>query len=293
MVGEVVTFGSPLGGVPAAPQRVDGIRVVTRENGRYCDLMPSTLSSYLLPTLADFSLVRRETRSPAGSWRLTADAVAYEEIGGGADLSGLRALVGDVTAGLGSIGLVTQISLRALGGFEAGGPLALTTLGPAARMGAVVPEATIAIAQASPVVEPAPAATEESPAIEPLAADAPVSAIASRITALSGLSDELLAALFKVERETFCRWRTGALTNPRVGNRRRLGLLLALLEELQAGQVIIKDWLLNGAVSDGLTPYELLERGRIDEVAYAAAAIGQPLAGRDSPGWGGGRAAVR
>src|SRR2546423_1184857 len=77
--------------------------------------MPSALSSYLLPMLADFSLVRRETYSPAGAVRFTGDAVEVEEIGAGVDLSGLRALFAEAGAGLGSIGALTEVSLGALG----------------------------------------------------------------------------------------------------------------------------------------------------------------------------------
>ena len=61
---------------------------------------------------------------------------------------------------------------------------------------------------------------------EPLPPDAPVEEIALPIHQLTGLSDEELAQLFKVTRETFNRWRTGVLTNPTPGSRRRLGLLL-------------------------------------------------------------------
>jgi transcriptional regulator with XRE-family HTH domain len=98
--------------------------------------------------------------------------------------------------------------------------------------------------------------------------DASVSAIASRIAELSGLSDQQLADLFKVERETYCRWRTGALTNPRVGNRQRMALLESLMEDLDRRQIVIKDWLLNRVIEDGKTGYELLRLGRIDRVAF-------------------------
>ncbi|MFX4427843.1 hypothetical protein ABTA68_19650, partial [Acinetobacter baumannii] len=90
---------------------------------------------------------------------------------------------------------------------------------------------------------------------------------------------------FKIERETFCRWRSGALANPRVGNRRRLGLLLALLEEMAGREVNIKDWLLNFTTPEGLTPYQLLDRGRIDEVAYLASSVGEPGVERDARVW--------
>jgi len=112
--------------------------------------------------------------------------------------------------------------------------------------------------------------------------DAPVSDVAARIAVLTGLSDSQLGKLLKVQRETFCRWRTGTLDNPRSGSRRRLGLLLAVAEELSGADVSVKDWLLNQPAVDGLTPYQLLEQGRIDEVAYLASAVGSPDIVRDA-----------
>ena len=52
-------------------------------------------------------------------------------------------------------------------------------------------------------------------------------------------------------------------------------MLLSLLEELAHRQVNIKDWLLNAVIIEGLTPYELLDRGRIGDVAFAAASLGE------------------
>lgn len=108
----------------------------------------------------------------------------------------------------------------------------------------------------------------------PSAGAASVSAVASRIAELSGLSDQQLANLFKVERETYCRWRTGALTNPRSGNRQRLALLQRLMEDLAQRGIPIKDWLLNSIAEEGKTAYELLEQGRIDRVAFLSLAVG-------------------
>lgn len=109
-----------------------------------------------------------------------------------------------------------------------------------------------------------------------VAIDSSIAAIASRIYEISGLDDGLLAALFKVQRETFNRWRTGVLTNPRRGNRRRLTLLLRLFEDLAAREIPTRDWLLNTIDEEERTPYDLLARGRIDKVAHLAAAIGVP-----------------
>ena len=272
--------------------RPDGVRVVTRENGRYFDLMPSTLSSYLLSTLADFSLIRREARSPVSSLRFTGAVVELEEIGGGGELGGLRSLFWPTGIGLGSFGSPTWISGESLGWFGVRGSIG--------RVGAGMGTAP-AFTVTSPDVEAATdllarrqltllglEASEAAATENALAPDARIAEVASRITTLSKLSDELLAELFKVERETFCRWRTGALKNPRVGNRRRLALLLALLEELHGRRVVIKDWLLNSVATDDLTPYELLKRGRIDEVAYLAATVGEPPVERDARVSGGG-----
>jgi hypothetical protein len=106
-----------------------------------------------------------------------------------------------------------------------------------------------------------------------LPADASMQAIASRVRELSGLSDARLADLFKVTRETFNRWRSGSLANPTESARRRVGMVLHLLEELAAHGVNINDWLQNPNASDGITPYDLLLRGRIDKAAYLAAAL--------------------
>ncbi len=283
--GEAVAIPPVVPPVPARVPGTDGLRVVTRENGRFCDLMPSALSFYLLPTLADFSLVRRETRSPVGALRFTGDAVELVEIGGGIELSGLRVLLAEMTAGFGSVGVVTQILLETPTGSAVDPSVSrpMTGIATVPMTTLTLPNVTPATAVAAAPVGAATAKAVEAttPAASP-APDAPVAEIASRIATLSELSDELLAELFTVERETFCRWRTGALTNPRIGNRRRLGLLLALLEELHTRQVNIKDWLLNSVTAGGLTPYQLLARGRIDEVAYLAATIGQPTVERDA-----------
>jgi len=262
------------GAAPAPVHRADGVRVVTRENrnGRYFDLMPSTLSWYLLPPLADCSLVRREARYATGSLRFTGAEVELEEIGAIVTPQVWDALIAGVAAGVG-IGAIAQVTLELvnrLGSLRSHSPIETLTASPAAT--SEMPTITApAAAEIHTETEARSSTADARPA-----ADAPVSDVASRIAALSGLSDELLAELFKVERETFCRWRTGALANPRVGNRRRLGLLLALLEELASRQVNIKDWLLNSVTPQGLTPYQLLDQGRIDDVAFLAASVAEP-----------------
>ncbi len=284
--GELVAVGPSLRQPPPRPLPADGIRVVTRDNGRYFDLMPSQFSSYLLPTLADCSLVRREARSAAGSLRFTDNAVELNEIADVVRLDDWRALfagVGITIAGLGAVGSFTGDALSRLG--------ALGSLGRAVVQ-ITAPPTTFMPPKAHPIRRlfapeqpslPTAQAINEPPTVEAtLAADASVAEIASRIATLSNLSDDLLAELFKVERETFCRWRTGVLTNPRVGNRQRLGLLLGLLQDLAGRQVNIKDWLLNFVTSQGLTPYQLLDRGHIDEVAFLAASIGEPPVERDA-----------
>lgn len=140
----------------------------------------------------------------------------------------------------------------------------------------IVEPSAFGLSQPDVIEAPSEAPQQATPEVETGATDASVAAIASRIYELSGLGDERLAALFKVKRETFNRWRTGVLTNPRVGNRRRLALLLRLLEDLAAREVLTKDWLLNTAADEEQTPYDLLHRGRIDAVAYLATAIGAP-----------------
>jgi hypothetical protein len=278
--GELAAIGPSLRQPLPRPLPADGIRVVTRDNGRYFDLMPSRFSSYLLPTLADCSLVRREARSAAGSLRFTGNAVELHEIADVVRLDDWRALfagVGITIAGLGAAGSFTGDALSRLGALGSLGRAVVHITAPPTTS---MPPKALPIRRLFPSEQPTLATAQAinlAPTVDaPLAADASVAEIASRITTLSDLSDDLLAELFKVERETFCRWRTGILTNPRVGNRQRLGLLLGLLQDLAGRQVNIKDWLLNFVTSQGLTPYQLLERGQIDEVAFLAASIGEP-----------------
>jgi hypothetical protein len=261
---------------PRPPAPSEGVRVVTRDNGRYFDLMPSQLSWYLLPSLADCSLLRREARSAAGLLRFTGGSVELEEIGNTAVLDTWRTLFEDagLLVGIRAISQYAQDLFDRLGSRSGGGGLLAPPTASPATIASLGVEAVISrTTEELPVIAPPAAST--GTVTEPVAPDAPVCEVASRIAALSDLGDQRLADLFKVERETFCRWRTGVLTNPRVGNRRRLGLLLSLLEELAGRQVNIKDWLLNSVTPEGLTPYELLEQGRIDDAAFLAASIGE------------------
>ncbi len=280
--GDVVALGPAPGRVPPRPPRPDGVRIVTRENGRYFDLMPSTLSSYLLPPLADCSLVRREASSAAGSLRFFGNSVELEEISDALQRSDVRTYFTRIAAGL--VGLaVGQAAFEMSGRL---GTLERTVMEVTSAPLTTIAPANADVLEMPPVVDRlAPTAAEssvQSASVDPLAPDASVADVATRIAVLSDLSDELLADLFKVERETFCRWRTGVLTNPRLGNRRRLGLLLGLLEDLAGRRVNIKDWLLNSVTPQGLTPYQLLETGRIDEAAFLAASIGEPSVERDA-----------
>jgi hypothetical protein len=279
--GEVAALGSALGQNPPRAPRADGVRVVTRENGRYFDLMPSTLSSYLLPPLADCSLVMREARSAAGSLRFFGNSVELEEITDVLQHVALRTYFTRIAGGLVgvAIGRAAFEAISLLGPLER--IMVEATTAPLTTI--VGPNALVAMLPAlDQLAPPAAESSVQSATVDPLAPDASVADVATRIALLCGLSDELLADLFKVERETFCRWRTGVLTNPRVGNRRRLALLLGLLEDLGGRQVNIKDWLLNSVTPQGLTPYQLLETGRIDEVAFLAASIGESSIERDA-----------
>lgn len=247
----VASPGSSLAGLGGPP--LDGLRMVTRENGRYIDLMPSPLSYYLLPPLADASLVRREARQGPGALRFSGGVVELSDE------------IDDVDA---VESILSAVDLPTLGrGIAVGAVFALVFALLTKRGLPTTPGSSAAAAFGLGVPGSA------SPTLEPLAPDAPVSAIATRVAELSGLSDERLADLFKVERETFLRWRSGALPNPRLGNRRRLGLLLDLFEELAAHTDAVKDWLLNFVTPARLTPYELLAQGRIDDVAYLAASL--------------------
>lgn len=263
-----------IGDTDAERLRPDGVRVVVRGDGRWVDVVASPSSSYLLPDLAEFSLVKREARL-AGMSRimLCGNTVRVDKLSDSVDDAGLRPLsqvAGDWGLGLGppSTSSIVGVGGKLLMRRTFDRPVGL----PAERRRAT----------RSRVMATAPEPIAATPAILPLAADAPVAAVASRIAALAELGDERLADLFKVERETFCRWRTGALANPRLGNRRRLSLLLSLLEDLSTRGVRIRDWLLNHTTAEGLTPYQLMEQGKIDEVAYLASALGEPVTSRDA-----------
>jgi hypothetical protein len=121
--------------------------------------------------------------------------------------------------------------------------------------------------ETDPILESSTAAPQT------IGADASIAEIATRIAAITGLNDGELARVFKVARETFQRWRTGELTKPNVANRRRLGLLHRLLEDLADREVRVNQWLHNVSDIESLTPYDLLERGRLDDVEYLAARL--------------------
>ena len=277
---------------PPATRR-EGVRVVTRNDGKCLDVVASPSSSYLLPDLSEFSLVKGEAY-PAGFGRLMLcrGAVRVDRLSDQEEAAHLKRLLSAASGALQGVQRSfpystypssARVGLGPAIGFSSKGLMSnrsawtsAPTIGPSP---AAQPIADAVVAEEIPhtAVETA----EATASLEPLRPDAPVADIASRVASLTGLGDEQLAHLFKVERETFCRWRTGVLTNPRIGNRRRLGLFLSLLEDLAGREVNIKNWLLNHATVDGLTPYQLLEEGRIDDVAYLASSLGEPVTVRD------------
>jgi hypothetical protein len=129
-----------------------------------------------------------------------------------------------------------------------------------------------------------PPAREPSTVEQKLPADATAQQTAARIAELSDMSDGELARPFNVTRETFCRWRTGQLRSPTAANRRRLGLLARLLEEVAGREVAVDQWLRNVSEIDALTPYQLLERGRIDDAELLAARLPGGVAEREEIG---------
>lgn len=227
--------------------QVPGIRLVSYDlkDQRQVVAMTSPAATYLLPELSELSLADTGTRAPSrGEINLLHGTVV------------IGAITKDEAE---SLRLHHWLSFPS-SGFQ------------------WVPRMSSPLSSAPPSGEAPVADTASAPPAEtwpPLAPGASVVAIASRIHGLSGLSDEELAAIFKVTRETFNRWRSGALNNPTPGSRRRLGLVLRVLEEGHAHGVNLKDWLLNTLPSpEGLTPYELLQKGHIEEVAYLAAELG-------------------
>jgi hypothetical protein len=277
--------------LPPATSR-EGVRVVTRNDGKCLDVVASPSSSYLLPDLSEFSLVKGEAY-PAGFGRLMlcGGAVRVDRLSDQDEAAHLKKLLSAASGALQAVQqsfpYSTYLSSARVGlgpaiGFSS---KSLSDRSVWTAHATIVPSPITQRIADDVVVEEIPDTAvetlEETPSLQPLRPDAPVADIASRVASLTGLGDEMLGHLFKVERETFCRWRTGVLTNPRIGNRRRLGLLLSLVEDLAGREVNIKDWLLNHATVDGLTPYQLLEKGRIDDVAYLASSIGEPVTVRD------------
>lgn len=127
-----------------------------------------------------------------------------------------------------------------------------------------------------PVAPPIETRTYDD-AIEVLQSDASVAQMATQIRTLTQLSDGQLANLFpgQVQRETYQRWRTGHLQNPTPANRRRMGVLTRLMERLGISGIRVRDWIQNPTDVDGLSPYQLLVQGRLDEI--------ERLAARDAP----------
>jgi transcriptional regulator with XRE-family HTH domain len=213
---------------------------------RYLNIVASPTASYLLPdllpTMGEISLGVDQTRMSGGVVRLN-DSMFIS----GSFL--VETVVSHSPSGFTyTIGSATEEAALATGVVAWRGPAGLTKTGSRTLPSDEVPVR--------------------------LAADASVQATASRIRALSGLSDAKLADVFQVTRETFNRWRRGAMTNPTAGTRRRLGMVLRLLEELSDRGVAVNDWLQNVADDLGPSPYDLLLEGKVPEVAYLVAAEG-------------------
>lgn len=245
----------------AVAQPQSGLRgVVLGKMDQPClNIVASPAASYLLPDLSQMterlSLGSGETRRPGGWVRIVGNSVIVGRSVREDDLDEQRRWF-DLKQMIDRVSAMSAEAAVAAGGSVDDAPP------PATATALVVDEA------------------HHTDAIEPLPADASIEAIASRTRELTGLSDAKLAELFKVRRETFNRWRLGAMTNPTEGMRRRVGTVLRLLEELYARGVSINDWLQNPSTVDGATPYDLLRRGRIDEVSYLAAAVGEQGAAR-------------
>lgn len=175
----------------------------------------------------------------------------------------------DHIASLGLAGLYG--SYGALGGVIGAGP----PVAPAAEASGLIVELLEDAPTLAGMRRPEGVRSLESPISAPrtIGADASIAEIATRIAEITSLNDGELARVFNVARETFQRWRTGELTNPNVANRRRLGLLHRLLDDLAGREVRVDQWLRNVSDIESLTPYDLLERGRLDDVEHLAAQV--------------------
>lgn len=252
-------FTTPAGG-EGRHVHVDGLRVVTRNDGRCLDLVSSPSSSYLLPDLADFSLLQRRGDFD-GTLFLTIGATSVGVVSTADSVAGQqwRKWFGGVP-GLGYDDFA--LDRRDLSQGAVSLPLIGLIGEPPSVLDAALPRNPEEAVVAVKLVDVTPQAERLRPS-----GVANVAQMAQRISKLSQLTDEQLAGIFKVERETFARWKNGALGNPRAASRRRLGLLLQLFEELATDAMPVRDWLLNKVGPDGHTPLELLELGMFDRAA--------------------------
>lgn len=93
----------------------------------------------------------------------------------------------------------------------------------------------------------------------------------------TALSDERIARLAGVERQTLLNWQRGrAISNP---NRQRLYAVREILERASRRHPSpehLVAWLYTPAGTDGLTPAQLLEAGDLDQARYLAVASPSP-----------------
>lgn len=92
--------------------------------------------------------------------------------------------------------------------------------------------------------------------------------VAQEVRALSGLTSEMLGAIFPVARESYQRWISGRST-PATGDVRRLLTLRHLFRDLRSRVPDVRSWLLtpiDHPHSRGSTPYDLLRQGKINDV---------------------------
>ena len=258
---------------PPTNRPLEGLRVVSRNAGRCLDVVSSPSSTYLLPDLADFSLLNRETRSDQSLHLLIEDEGVLIQSSTSADAAGTW------QGWLGNLAGLRGISLGFLHASEPqifSWPASPEHVIEKVLLQAVPPPTQVTRSAVAVAPSMSVALSERTATTSPVTE---VSRVAQRLSALSSLTDEQLSQIFKVERETFARWKSGALTNPRVGSRRRLGLMLRLFDELTAKHVVVKDWLLNQVTPEGRTPFEMLKRGSFDQVALLSAELPLPPTG--------------
>jgi len=95
----------------------------------------------------------------------------------------------------------------------------------------------------------------------------------ARLKQFMGLTDDQLAAMFPVSRETVNRWHNRPDVKLTPQNTYRLGLLMDLAEAMKAAGIDARTWLHQPVKGRSETPYDLICAGRLVDVRHAVEAV--------------------